>query len=102
MSTLLEKEVTNYCQKECKKLFLDHLNKKKVEQSKVVHNVKCNGCGCEKIEGVRYKCTSRFDYNLCERCEENVGVDAGFAFIKIRKPDNAPIQIMCQYGNRVP
>jgi len=35
------------------------------------------------IRGIRYKCSLRYDYDLCEQCEENIG-DHSFPMIKIR------------------
>jgi len=34
-----------------------------------VHQCNCNGCGWCLFTGARYKCTTCYDYNLCEQCE---------------------------------
>lgn len=71
-------------------------------QAKVVHDVCCKHCNSEKIVGVRYKCTQRSDFNICETCEEKLGPDCEYSFIKIRKPEMAPLHLVCQYGNKIP
>lgn len=54
LASLLETEVKGYCEKECQRLYLNKLQKKREQQAKVVHELACNECGCEKIVGVRY------------------------------------------------
>ena len=35
----------------------------------VVHNcVRCDNCGVDPIVGIRYKCSVRDNYDLCENC----------------------------------
>jgi hypothetical protein len=39
---------------------------------KVIHrNIECNQCKVLPIIGIRYKCSSCNNYNLCEKCEIN-------------------------------
>lgn len=98
LSTMLENEVKSYCQNEAKNLYKAYLQKKKVEQSKINHHIPC--CECkENIVGIRYKCTQRADFDICERCEDNHGENHQYSFIKIRKPEMAPVHLVCQYGN---
>jgi len=54
-----------------------------------VHSgVVCDSCG-NTISGIRYKCSSCPDYDLCELCEKKPGVhDASHVFLKITKPQN--------------
>ena len=98
---LLSKEVSKYCKTHMKKLYNMHLQKKKQQQAQVVHHVACNECGVSQITGIRYKCTQRDNYNICEHCEAKLGADSQFSFIKIRRPGTEPVKLICMY-NRVP
>jgi len=52
---------------------------------KTIHyGVRCDGCAMYPITGTRYKCTSCYDYDLCEACEDKIGEDHYHAFIKYR------------------
>jgi hypothetical protein len=43
---------------------------KQVDSVGVIHpNVICDGCGKQPIEGIRYHCSVRDDFDLCEDCE---------------------------------
>lgn len=46
----------------------------------------CNECRINDIKGIRYKCTTCLNYNLCEKCEQNTNHDENHIFLKIRKP----------------
>ena len=46
--------------------------------------IKCNQCGINEIKGVRYKCSTCVNYNLCEKCEENTDHNEDHLFIKIK------------------
>jgi hypothetical protein len=102
LAVLLETEVKSYCENECKRLYVSALLKKREQQAKVVHNMRCSECNCEKITGVRYQCTQRPNFNICENCEENLGENSEYSFIKIRKPESAPMHLVCQYGDKMP
>lgn len=67
----------------------------------VIHNCPCNECGAAEIIGIRYKCTQRQDFSICQACEEKEGVNSVFSYIKIRKPEMAPVHLVCQYDNQV-
>ena len=42
------------------------------ERSKVCHERSfCDGCQAHPVQGIRYKCKSCYDYNLCKRCFGN-------------------------------
>jgi len=52
------------------------------------HNVACDGCGMEPIKGIRYKCSIRKNFDLCETCEERLPNE--YPMLKIRKAGGAP------------
>ena len=98
---------------ETSKLYQDELNKvineeKKNEQikeqsqtnqsqSKIsVHCCICDGCGMKPIVGIRYKCTVCKDFDYCEGCEVTLSNKHGHPFLKIRKPEFAPVRIECK------
>jgi len=63
------------------------------QQAKPVHrSIICDGCGANPIVGVRYKCSVRDDFDLCEVCEREDS--SGHAYLKIKTPDQAPAAIM--------
>ena len=69
------------------KSFEDNIINEIKENSKPIHKgIKCNGCGMENIKGIRYKCSTCLDYNLCENCEEDTNHDEAHLFLKITKP----------------
>jgi len=49
---------------------------------------------------VRYQCTQRPEFNICQKCEEKEGENSAFSYIKIRKPEMSPVHIVCQYEQR--
>ena len=71
---------------------ISKINQSKLSISKLnetVHkNIQCNQCKTNPIIGIRYKCSTCKDYNLCETCEE-LNIDEGFHpidhnFLRIR------------------
>lgn len=67
LQKILSNEVTKCCTTQYQKLLIEHLEKKKSEQAAVVHSkVICDGCGADPIKGIRFKCSVRQDYDLCE------------------------------------
>lgn len=59
----------------------------KNQNSNIVHKgVKCNQCGKNDIIGIRYKCSTCPNYNLCENCEEDSTHDEDHILVKIREP----------------
>merc|ERR1712196_479729 len=65
------------------------------EVSPAVHaRIICDGCGCNPIVGVRYKCAVRDDFDLCESCEASGQHDMGHPMLKIKTPAQAPAAIM--------
>lgn len=54
-------------------------------KDKPIHKgIKCNGCGINDIRGIRYKCSTCQNYNLCEDCEDII--DHNHVFVKIKEP----------------
>ena len=52
-------------------------------ENKMIHDgIHCNNCGANPIQGVRYKCTYRQNYDLCEKCE--LIDNTGYPLIKIK------------------
>ena len=69
------------------------LQLEKSEQNNNINNnynihlgIKCNECGIENIEGIRYKCTKCPNFNLCQKCESETEHNPDHIFLKIRKP----------------
>jgi len=76
--------------------------KKEVKEEKLVKEVKaihgrvtCDGCQVFPIEGTRYKCSICHDFDYCEKCEESNSKTHLHPFLKIRQPEQAPIEIFC-------
>lgn len=70
-------------------------------QDDVVHlNVSCDGCGVNPIKGIRYKCSIRKNFDLCEVCEERLGHDQ--PFLKIRKAGGAPDVLITMLPENAP
>ena len=71
------------------KIFEDNIMKELLEEAQplpVHKGIKCDECGINDIKGVRYKCSTCLNYNLCENCEENTEHDENHIFIKISDP----------------
>lgn len=65
-----------------------------ISNSNIVHKgIKCNQCGKKDIIGIRYKCSTCPNYNLCENCEEDSTHDENHIFVKIREPVSAEKQL---------
>lgn len=49
---------------------MSQMNKSQAERPRAVHErYTCDGCDTGPIVGIRYKCSVRPDYDLCEKCE---------------------------------
>ena len=57
----------------------------KTQQEAVFYGVQCDSCSKKPIVGVRFKCLSCDNFDLCPTCEEK-GVHAHHVFAKIRSP----------------
>lgn len=98
LQQILSNEVSKVCTSQYQKLLIEHLEKKKADQAKVVHNTfVCDGCNADPIIGIRYKCTVRPNYDLCEKCEARI--QPPYPMLKIRHPSKAPAHFMAQYAN---
>lgn len=63
----------------------------------MAHNASCDKCNVYPIIGIRYKCSFRSDYDLCEKCEATTGPHP-YGMIKIRNPNQANFHITCKYA----
>ena len=64
---------------------LEEISKK--ENPVIIHKgISCSNCGMKDIVGIRYKCTTCKNFNLCENCEENIDHDDNHVMLKIKEP----------------
>jgi len=56
------------------------------ETEQVHTGVRCDGCDCEPIRGVRFKCSVCANYDLCQKCEAK-NVHPEHPFLKIRESE---------------
>ncbi|KAJ4292574.1 hypothetical protein N0V90_009237 [Kalmusia sp. IMI 367209] len=55
-----------------------------------VHRVTCAGCGASPINGLRWKCKSCVDHDICEQCRlANKSVKSTCSFTLVNLPDEA-------------
>ena len=64
--------------------------------NKIVHRVKCNGCGKYPIIGSRFKCAVCEGFDYCEECEHKLSEKHNHPFLKIYEPKMAPVFFKCQ------
>jgi len=65
------------------------LNEKKQSNSNknIIHEgIECTNCMINPIKGIRYHCLNCPKYNLCEKCEENIGSIHPHNLLKMRYP----------------
>jgi len=92
-------EVRQYCYNSFQGMFKEFLEVRRQEQSEVVHEgFECDGCGMCPIKGIRYMCSVRANFDICESCEAS-GAYSQYSMLKIRKPEFAPAKLICQYKN---
>lgn len=48
--------------------------------------ITCNSCQASPVCGIRYKCSSCIDYDICERCEAQDNHNKTHVFLRIRIP----------------
>lgn len=99
--------VMNLVSKTVKRLFKEKIDQHYIpaakqardDQASTVHvGVACDGCHAYPIQGIRYKCSVCGDVDLCSSCEA-MSVHSDHVLLKIRKPIQAPIKLICQYPN---
>jgi len=94
-----KEEVKKLCELGLKNAFDETRKKRTYEQAFVKHDdYICDACD-QEIVGIRYKCTMREDYDICEKCEAK-GVDSDYTFLKIRRPQQAPAKFVCKYPHQ--
>lgn len=90
-------EIKEYCNRTFPGLIKDYLKKKAEDQAQVEHpEFICDNCGMDPIKGIRFKCSVRPDFDLCEKCEAQGTHE--HPFLKIRHPSQAPNSFLCQYN----
>jgi hypothetical protein len=56
--------------------------------------VVCDGCGAAPIQGIRYKSTAAYDFDLCAGCEGGAAFEGSHGpFLKIARPVLEPAQL---------
>lgn len=79
-------ELRKMLAEEVRKARMDDQRVNEKAEPKLVHDdVRCEVCKCCPIIGIRYKCTVRDCYNICEQCEANCQ-PLPYPVIKIRNP----------------
>ena len=73
------------------KNFLQH----KDLPSKILHKVKCRGCGGFPIFGIRFKCAICESFDYCEECENKLSGKHNHPFLKIYEPKMTPVYFKC-------
>lgn len=96
----MRQEVEQFCYQSFRGMFTDYLVDKKEKQDATLHEkVICDGCEANPIRGIRYMCSVCSDCDFCQQCEKN-GVHAQHPLLKIRKEEQAPAKLICQFKNQ--
>ncbi len=66
-------------------ILLREITKKKKEKKVLHYHVKCDGCGMEPIEGIRYKCKTCNNFDYCESCHKKNLETHKHEFVEIKK-----------------
>ena len=77
-------------------------NNNNTEKKPVHYCVRCDGCNCFPIRGIRYKCAVCNNFDYCEDCEEKYFEVHQHPFIKINKPELAPKKIQIILPENMP
>lgn len=92
-------EVKSYCANQFRCMLIDRMAEKQAAQAKVVHErIECDLCGVSPIVGIRYMCSVRHDFDVCENCEQTKSHE--HPLLKVRNPEQAPVKIVCQYRSQ--
>lgn len=57
------------------------------------YGVTCDGCGIRNIKGIRYKCSTCSDYDLCDTCEKSGRHSPDHVLYKIKVPEKNCVPI---------
>ena len=63
--------------------------------NKILHKVKCSGCGSYPIIGYRFKCAVCESFDYCEKCENKLSENHNHPFLKIYEPKMTPTFFKC-------
>ncbi len=92
VSKMFESEVRSHASQLIKSQQFVNMSQAPAGSQQAIHpGVKCDGCGITPIRGVRYKCATCSNYDLCETCEQRLGHE--HALLKIRTPAQKPAAI---------
>ena len=75
---------------------------KNTDKKPVHYCIRCDGCNCFPIRGIRYKCAVCNNFDYCEDCEEKFCEVHQHPFIKINKPELAPKKIQVILPENMP
>ena len=64
------------------------------------HQCNCDGCGRRSFTGARYKCTTCYDYDLCEQCYKSNKHDMGHPFNQYRTPGATPTLLAARASSK--
>ncbi|EDR04006.1 uncharacterized protein LACBIDRAFT_295117 [Laccaria bicolor S238N-H82] len=64
------------------------------------HQCNCDGCGQSFFTGARYKCTTCYDYDLCEQCYKSNKHDMGHPFNQYRTPGARPTLLAARASSK--
>lgn len=93
---VLREEIHSYTTQTFQRLMVDYLGKRAADQQAQVHQgITCDGCQTHPVTGIRYKCSVCPDFDFCEKCEAEK--PHAHPMLKIRKAEQAPAFISCQY-----
>mmetsp|Transcript_63508 Transcript_63508/g.87728 ORF Transcript_63508/g.87728 Transcript_63508/m.87728 type:complete len:99 (-) Transcript_63508:890-1186(-) len=87
-------QIKEMCTHSFREQIKTYLADKKLKQDSVVHEkFICDICDANPIKGIRYMCTVRHDYDICEKCEATQ--THPHPLLKIRFPEQAPVKVIC-------
>lgn len=70
IAKFVQEEVNTFWKSSLRGIFSDYMAQKRVQQAQEVHTgYICDGCDAHPIKGIRYMCSVRGNFDLCEACE---------------------------------